>query len=223
MPVFFVTVYTVDDTHTGKYTPQQRNAQRSAFYQRLLAEPTTIEPPTSPSHQSSSGSNGSGGKSKPKPKLTLALAADALSGDELLPPIALERLDVHHELAAIKYAHPTAWKREVWFHIHKYCKFVLRYIFLSDIFVKIFVVAIMEFRGEFVCLFVSLAPTILSSFLSYIVDRFWGFNDTHRALRSPSASTRSRRTSTAKSTALTRCTSRCLAAATAALTAAAAT
>ena len=118
-----LTLFAVDDTHAGKYTPQQRSAQRAAFYQRLLAEPTTIEPPTSPSHfnssSSSSGSSSGGTKTANKAKLTLTVAADALmlSGDELLPPIALERLDVHHELAAVKYAHPTAWKREVWTHV----------------------------------------------------------------------------------------------------------
>jgi hypothetical protein len=87
----------VDDRHLGKYTAQQRSAQRAAFYQLLLSG--ADQTPLDAQLESADGT------------LALAPAADLLRGEELIPPVALERLDVHHELSAVKFPHPTAWKR----------------------------------------------------------------------------------------------------------------
>lgn len=80
----------VDAFPFSKYTPEERAAQREAFY-ALYAEPPA----------------GPGAVSVPRDAAAvLGRFAAPTARHDLLPPVALERLGINNELSALKYADP---------------------------------------------------------------------------------------------------------------------
>eukprot|EP00455_Lapot_gusevi_P055526 TRINITY_DN9033_c0_g1_i1.p1 TRINITY_DN9033_c0_g1~~TRINITY_DN9033_c0_g1_i1.p1 ORF type:complete len:281 (+),score=95.45 TRINITY_DN9033_c0_g1_i1:84-926(+) len=82
----------VDGYNYAKYTAQERAEMRERFYQTYFAEEVEPVPEISSS--------------------SLGAYSAPLARVDLIPPVALERLGIHNELCAIKWADPTVWKRE---------------------------------------------------------------------------------------------------------------
>ena len=104
----------VDGFQYAKYKQEQRQAHRSAFYDKYVFKPElvwiaeddnpeaqTFPEPPSPTHS-------------PRWKVEAILGKYAIESSrfDLIPTVALERLGIHNELCGLKWDDANQWMRE---------------------------------------------------------------------------------------------------------------
>jgi hypothetical protein len=98
----------VDDTAFSNFTPQQRTAKRAAFYRKYSPHNAGLLSPQSHASASAAGSFSNSSSSGSESLFAVPSAARK----DLLPPMALDRLHTHNELAAVRWA--TAERAGAW-------------------------------------------------------------------------------------------------------------